>query len=224
MDNLPHVLLLLLILQRFDDTKWGHFAECSQSGVKMQEKNGVLVASFTPGGGDCQDKEIVFYPEDDRIRLAPTLIGRGTSVIGGRRGPASATTQPGDRRELQDGNDVVVKMYWPEEARMSEVEILKKAEEYSEKINPIKSHIPEMICYRDPKFVCSSTKRIRKFLGLPTGGCRRLQIIAFRRLRSIKELKEADMLAAYLECFFCEHKKIPPTHYVANVFVVINLM
>ena len=32
------------------------------------------------------------------------------------------------------------------------------------------------------------------------------------------------MLAAYLECFFCERKKISPTHHVVNIFVTINLI
>ena len=92
---------------------------------------------------------------------------------------------------------------------MSEVEILKKAKEHGKEIDFIGGHIPEMVCHRDPNFVCSSTKIIRQFLGLPTDGSRRLRVIAFQRLVSIKELKEKDMLIAYLQYFFCEyHGKI----------------
>ena len=207
MDDLPHVLLLLLILQRFDDTRWGYLAKRPQSRVKMQEKNGVLMASFVAGRGEGRDTEIVFYPEDDGIRLSTTLIGRGTNVIGGRRAPGPPTTQPGDARGLREGNDVVVKMYWPEEARMREVEILKKAEECGNRFDFIKNHIPEVVCHRDPEFLCGSTKVIRQFLGLPTDGCRRPRIVAFRRLRQIRELKERDMLTGYLECFFCEYRQ-----------------
>ncbi|KAF9643788.1 hypothetical protein BDM02DRAFT_3151168 [Thelephora ganbajun] len=60
-----------------------------------------------------------------------------------------------------------------------------------------------MVCHRDPKFLCSSTKTIRQFFGLATDGSRCLRIIVFRRLRPIKELKEKEMLTAYLQCFFC---------------------
>jgi hypothetical protein len=73
-----------------------------------------------------------------------------------------------------------------------------------EKIDLIGNHIPEMVCHLDPNFLCSSTKTIRQFLGLPTDGSRRLWIIAFPQLLSIKMLKEKDMLTAYSQCFFCE--------------------
>ena len=208
-DDLPNFLLLLLILQRFDDAKWVCFAECPQSRVKIDRRRDLLTASFTAGEGAVQETTIDFYPEDHAIRLQKKLVGRCTSVIGGRRGPAPDPTHPDDRRELRDGNDVVVKIYWPEEVRASEVDILKKAEEYGRKNDLIKKHIPEIVCHRDPNFPCSSTKTIRQFLGLPTDGCRRLRIIEFRRLQPITKLKEKEMLAAYLECFFCKHEKPP---------------
>ena len=171
----------------------------------------LLTVSFVADGEDGQRITIVFYPDDHEIYLGTTLIGRGTSVIGGRKGPPPDPTQLGDTSLLRRGNDLVVKIYWPEEKRTSEVEVLKKAKEYGEEIYFIGNHIPEMVCYRDPNFLCSSTKTIRQFLGLSTDASRRLRVIAFRRLRSIKELKEKDMLTAYLECFFCKYcRKTPP--------------
>ena len=206
-DDLPNFLLLLLILQRFDDAKWGCFAECPQSRLKIDRRRDLLTASFTAGGGAGQETTIDFYPEDHAIRRPTKLVGRCTSVVGGRRGPAPDPTHPGNRRNLRDGNDVAVKIYWPEEVRTSEVDILRKAEEYGRKIDFIKNHTPEIVCHRDPNFPCSSAKTIRHFLGLPTDGSRRLRIIAFRRLQPITKLKEKEMLAAYLECFFCKHGK-----------------
>ena len=61
------------------------------------------------------------------------LIGRGTDVIGGRMGPPPESTELGNVKKLQQENDLVVKTYWPEENRTSEVEILKKAREYGER-------------------------------------------------------------------------------------------
>ena len=212
-DDFPDFLLLLLIFQRFDDAKWGCFAECPQSKVKIDGRKDLLTASFTAGGGAGQETTIDFYPEDHAISLGTKLTGRCTSVIGGRTCPTPDPAHLGDRRELRDGNDVVVKIYWPEEAWTSEVDILKKAAEYGKEIDFIGDHIPEIVCHWDPNFRCSSTKTIRHFLGLPTDGCRRLRMIAFRRLRPIWELKEKEMLAAYLECFFCKHEKPPPPHY-----------
>ena len=204
MDDLPHFLLLLLVLQRFDDAKWGNFTECPQSGINVEPVNSLLTVSFVADAETGERIAVVFYPEDHEVYLGITLIGRGTSVIGGREGPPPESTQLGDTEKLREGNDLVVKSYWPEENRTSEVEILKKAKEYGEQIDFIGNHIPEMICHLDPDFLCSSTKTVRQFLGLPTDGSRRLRIIVFRRLVSIRALVEKDMLTAYLQCFFCE--------------------
>ena len=173
----------------------------------MEMKNEVSTASFVAAGPTGQEREIIFYPDADNIHLGTSLVGRGTSVIGGRTGPAPDDTQLHDRKKLRDANNIAVKIYWPEEARTSEVEILKKAEECGNRFDFIKNHIPEVVCHRDPEFLCGSTKVIRQFLGLPTDGCRRLRIVAFRRLRQIRELKERDMLTGYLECFFCEYRQ-----------------
>jgi hypothetical protein len=206
-DDLPHFLLLLLILQRFDDAKWGYFTECSQSGIKVEQEAKLLTVSFSVDAETGERITIVFYPDDHEIYLGTTLIGRGTSVIGGRRGPPPEPAQVRDTRNLREGNDLVVKIYWPEENRTSEVKILEKAKGYGEKIELIGKHIPAVVCHLDPNFLCGSTKTIRQFLSLPTHGSRRLRIIAFRRLRSIKKLKEKDMLIAYLQSFFCKYRE-----------------
>ena len=207
-EDLPHFLLLLLILQRFDDAKWGYFTECPQSGVRLEPMEKAVTYSFDADKATGERITVVFHPKHHNIHLGNTLIGRGTSVIGGRMGPPPESTELGNASKLREGNDLVVKTYWPEEKRMSEVEILKKAREYGEKIDFIGNHIPEMVCHLDPNFLCSSTKTIRQFLGLSTDGSRRLRMITFRRLLSIKRLKEKDMLTAYLQCFFCEHNEL----------------
>jgi hypothetical protein len=206
-DDLPHFLLLLLILQRFDDAKWGYFTECPDSGLKVGPGVRLTTVSFV-GDETGQDTEITFYPEEHEIYSGMTLIGRGTCVIGSRMGPPPETTELGyDTNALRGGNDLVAKIYWPEENRASEVEILKRARKYGEKINLIGDHIPEIIRHRDPNFLCSSTKTIRQFLGLSADGSRRLRVIVFRRLVPIRTLKENDMLTAYLQCFFCEYDR-----------------
>ena len=207
-DDLPRFLLLLLILPRFDDAKWGHFTKCPQSGVRMEQAKDPPTYSFivdTETGGRIT---IVFYPLDHAIYSGTTLIGRGTNVIGGRMGPPPDPKQFGDTSKVREGNDFVLKIYWLEESRMSEVEIIKKAKEYEEKIDFIGNCIPEMVFHLDPDFLCSSIKTIRQFLGLPTDGFRRLCIIAFRRLQPIRKLKEKDMLTAYSQSFFCEYDGI----------------
>jgi len=106
---------------------------------------------------------ILRYPNDHESYLGTTLLGRGTSVIGRRRGPP------------------------PEEDRASEAEILKKEKEYGEKVDSIGNRIPEMVCHPDPNFLCSSTKTVRKCL--PTDGSRRALIIIFRCLQPVGSQK-----------------------------------
>ena len=100
-----------------------------------------------------------------------------------------------------EGKNLVVRTYWPEENRTSEAEILKKAEvqEYGRKIDLI---IPEMDCHLDPNFLCSPTMDVRQCLGFSTDGSGHLRIIFFRDLQPIDELKEKDMLTAYLQYLF----------------------
>ena len=134
MDDLPHFLLLLLILQRFDDAKWGYFTKCPQSGVGTEQVNDPPTYSFIVDTETGERITIVFYPLDHEIYLGITLIGRGTSVVGGRIGPPPEPTQFGDTSKIREGNDLVVKTYWPEESRTSEVEILRKAKEYGKRL------------------------------------------------------------------------------------------
>ena len=172
----------------------------------LKEELAELTVDFVGDGeADGEKVRIVLYPFSHEIHLGVTLLGRGTSVIGGRKWPPHDLEKNTiEANELRDGNDLVVKFYWPEENGVSEVEILKKAKKYGENIAFIGNHIPEMVCHKDPIFVGSSTRTIRGFLGLSTEGSRRLRVIVFRRLVPIWELKEKEMLLAYFQCFFCE--------------------
>jgi hypothetical protein len=197
-EDLPHFLLLLLILQRLNGTRSGSFKDCPESGFYVQ---GDTVTAVFEGQGHT----FVFYPKHDKIRYADRkFTGRGTFVFGGREGPAPLEPLPHDVRKIQKGNDYVVKICWPEDDWTSEVDVLKKAREYGEETDLVRNHIPDMVCYLDPTWMCSSTKTIRHFLDLPTEGSRVLRIIVFRRLTAINALKEEQMLTVYLQCFFCE--------------------
>ena len=130
-DNLPHFLLLLLILQRFDDAKWGYFTECPQSGVISEPVQKLNTFSFGVDKETGERVTVVFYPDHHNIYYPGiTLIGRATSIIGGRMGPPPGPAEVCDMGKFREGNDLVVKTYWPEENQTSGVEILKKAREW----------------------------------------------------------------------------------------------
>ena len=70
---------------------------------------------------------MIVPPDDHGIYLGTTLIGHGISVIGGREGVPPVPTQLGYTSDLRAGNDLVVKIYWPDEHGTSELDTLKKA-------------------------------------------------------------------------------------------------
>ena len=176
-DDLPHLSLLLLILQRFDDAKWGYFTECPQSGMKVKPGAMSFTVSSVVDEETSQRIMVVLYPNDHEIYLGMTLIGRGTSVIGGREGLPPVPTQLGYTSNPRTGNDLVVKIYWPEEFGTSELDTLKKA--------------------KGGKFDFTDNPR------LPADGAHHLCI---RQLRPTKESKEKGTLAAYSQSFPCEYK------------------
>ena len=170
----------------------------------MEPVDKLPTASLVADAETGERTTTVCYPHDHRIYPGTALLGRGTSVIGGRRGPLPELGQLGNAEKLREGNGLVAETYWPE-SRTSEAKILRKAKEDGERIDFTGNHIPEMVCHLDPGFLCNSTKTICQFPGLPTGGPCRPRIIVFRRLRPIKDLKGKYMLTANLHCLFCKY-------------------
>lgn len=96
---------------RFDDVKWGCFTGCSQSRVNVAPEEKLLAVSFVADAEPGEGIAIVFYPDNHETYLGTALIGRGTSVIDGRMGPAPEPTQFGDTSKLREGNDLVLKIH-----------------------------------------------------------------------------------------------------------------
>jgi hypothetical protein len=198
LDNLPHFLLVLLIIQRFDPARWGFFTKFDKSEIKTKKDPHPKIFEATFGGDN-----ILIFPDDDPVYGGINLIGRSTSAAGARNDTGQAIkTESSD--QIRECNDLVVKFSWPNETRASEVTFIEKAREIGETNDLVKDHIPTMLGHIDPPFLTCSTKFIREFLGLGDEGARVLRIIVFRRLEEIKLLDNEDMLIAFLDCFFCE--------------------
>lgn len=199
MDHLPHFLLVLLILQRFDLARWGFSTEFPGSTIQPirdDRQTRILKAGFS-------GKSVIIFPYDDPIYGGIGLAGRSTAIVGARE----AHNPPRnliDSENIRKNNRLVVKFSWPEETRTSEVEFVRKAEVIG-KDNPlVGGHIPTMLGDIDPPFLTCSTRLIREFLSLDTTGARALRVIVFRRLLEIKYLDEKEMVIAFLDCMFCE--------------------
>ncbi|PPR06232.1 hypothetical protein CVT24_000623 [Panaeolus cyanescens] len=199
-ENLAHFLLLLLIFQRFNAARWGYGTE-SISRLKVFK------------GEDESDRrnfnkvEVFWYDESGtRVSLGfspmatlyhgVTLVGRGTTVMAGVRKTALLENQT---------KECVVKAYWPEEQRESEIVIMNRVAEIASKDAPhyVNGHVPVMIDSMEPSFPGSSTATIRAFLKLNTVGSRRFRLIAFERLHDLTTLSEEDLIKAFFQIMFC---------------------
>jgi hypothetical protein len=100
---------------------------------------------------------------------------------------------------------LVAKLYWPEEERESEVDILQKVYEIAKKDEKaeVKHHVPEFVWSH--KFEDLSTANIRRALGIDDvdKGRRVFYIIVFRELRPITRLSGDEFLSAWWQTVVC---------------------
>jgi len=195
-NNLPHFLLVLLIIQRFDLARWGFFTAFKGSNIyPIRDKHSayVLEATFIP------NTKIQIFLQDDPTHSGINLTGRSTGTAGAKAVDGQDTA-PSEC--IRDSNDLIVKFSWPEETRVSEAEIIEQAKQIGKNNRLVKDRIPTMLGSIDPPYLTCSTSLIRKFLGLDPSGARVLRIIVFRRLKELRYLDEDDMLIAFLDTFF----------------------
>jgi hypothetical protein len=101
---------------------------------------------------------------------------------------------------------LVAKLYWPEEGRKSEVDILQKVYEIAKKDEEVKvkHHVPELVWSR--MFENTSAANIRRALGIDvaeTGRRRVFCIIVFRELLPITKLSGDEFLSAWWQIVVC---------------------
>lgn len=108
---------------------------------------------------------------------------------------------------------MVAKLYWPEEARLSEPEILAKVHAIAERDSRVKGHVLDMVWIH--KFDETSTIHIKKALGTnhAAQGSRVFYIIIFRRLEPITTLSGPEFRDAWWQIAVCRCSFIfVPTH------------
>ncbi|KAF9043064.1 hypothetical protein BJ165DRAFT_219511 [Panaeolus papilionaceus] len=208
-ENLPHFLLLLLILQRFSLGRWGYAGNADNSGLAVETPQGdnpPLIATFaTPDKGP-----FYFQPQHDVIHAGTTLVGRGPWVIGGSKEKDDVEVVK-DSEWNEAHHPYVLKLSWPEASRKSEVEILEKIakihqqESGSDFGNLLNGHIPVVEAHLDPIFPGSNTGTIRYILveKYDGSGARQMRCIVFERLVPLSTLPEPLMVQGYIEAFLC---------------------
>ena len=75
-EHLPLILILLLVLQRFDHHQWGKISELTT------KDHSVLLHPVNMDGTLCKGEVgVIFHPED-KVHSRWSLLGRATTVVG----------------------------------------------------------------------------------------------------------------------------------------------
>ncbi|KAH7891074.1 hypothetical protein F5I97DRAFT_1799223, partial [Phlebopus sp. FC_14] len=211
-EDLPRFLVLLFAMQRFQDCHWGlnpnidpKFKPCSRSPTM----------TFHDQQGKETDIELELSSDERRTHFG--LNGRATNVF-----PATSET-------LSSEGPLIAKVFWAEESRKSEPDILQKVYEIAGNNNvkgrdDVEGHVPAMVCYQ--KYLHTSTALIRKRLGLNVNGSRVLYVIVFRKLESITALTGDDFLRAWWDTVRCHfvlwtngvrHRDVSPSNLMYRI-------
>ncbi|KAG2134053.1 uncharacterized protein EDB93DRAFT_1173291 [Suillus bovinus] len=190
--DLPRFLVLLLGMQRMGDEQWGHNPHFTHvPGVSCD----IVVG----------DVDLTLDLKSDTRITHFGLRGRATNVFSVR----SKYLSDIQKRDVcgNDSKELIAKLYWPEERRQSEDEILQNVYDIASKESTVKGHIPDMVWFH--KFDETSTAKIRRSLGIQDadaeGGSRVLYIIVFRKLIPITSLSGDDFLSAWWQVVLCHY-------------------
>jgi hypothetical protein len=134
----------------------------------------------------------------EKIRHHFGIAGRGTQMLH----VLSQSKDPRDVSKSLADLEIVAKLYWPEESRPGEGDVIKKAYEIAQHNEEVNGHLPELILSHD--FGEYSTKSIRVAFGIQSKGHRRMRLMLFVRLYPITDLIGEPFWRAFWECFRCK--------------------
>lgn len=200
-DDFPTFLVLLYAFQRLELEQWGLNAQLddrvrrAHSGTFERNKNNQEIVPAAPWAITIGSTKLI-ADLGSVLHSTLTLIGRGTVTF--------------QARVKGSGKMVVVKIYWPEEVRKNERDIILAAREAGGNNPDITDHLPTVIDWADFDF---RTGDVRKALDLEYSKAgvtqnRVLRAIVFTRLDAITTLSGGDFVQAWLECVRCEHHNL----------------
>ncbi|KAG1869234.1 hypothetical protein C8R48DRAFT_700775 [Suillus tomentosus] len=214
--DLPRFVVLLFIMQRMGYKQWGlHPLFEPEPGYE-----GEIIVEYEDDTEGHNKKRCIDLTLDLNSEKRTThfgLRGRATTLFPVKSKALSAL--PRRSHFLNESTELVAKLFWPEEARQSEPEILEEVYKIASADPDVLGHVPEMVWFH--KFEDTSTAIIRKALGIDDAGSRVLYIIVFRKLDPITTLSGEEFLLAWWEAVKCHralwtrgvhHRDISPSN------------
>ncbi|KIK32859.1 hypothetical protein CY34DRAFT_814033 [Suillus luteus UH-Slu-Lm8-n1] len=205
--DLPRFMVLLFIMQRMGYKQWGLHPLFEPE----PEYTGEIIVEYEEDNGNLnkqgQDKrksqkkhvDLTLNLKSPERKTHFGLRGRATTVFPVKSKALSAL--PRRPHSLNESTEFVAKLFWPEEARRSEPEILEEVYKIANEEDDVMGHVPDMVWFH--KFEETSTAIIRKALGIDDTGSRVLYIIVFRKLDPITTLSGDEFLLAWWEVVKC---------------------
>ncbi|KAG1796393.1 uncharacterized protein HD556DRAFT_299238 [Suillus plorans] len=203
--DLPRFVVLLFIMQRMGYKQWGlHPLFEPKPGYK-----GEIIVEYEDDTNK-DDRDNKGQDKTKRVDLTLDLRSEKRATHFGLRGRATTvfpvkskalSALPRRSHFLNKTNKLVAKLFWPEEARQSEPEILEEVYKIAKDDLDVLGHVPEMVWFH--KFEDTSTAIIRKALGIDDAGSRVLYIIVFKKLEPITTLSGKKFLLAWWEVVKC---------------------
>ncbi|OAX34813.1 hypothetical protein K503DRAFT_418192 [Rhizopogon vinicolor AM-OR11-026] len=174
---------LLYASQRFSLVDWGRNAD-----FKHDEKN---------------DSHKLIIDDVDLELHKDGMTHYGLKEYATNVFPVTSEKLANDNPDIaKDG--MVAKVFWAEEQRTSEPDILRKVYEIAEGQDDVKGHVPHLLWHHKFKEPMS---KIREALGVsePAEGSCVLYILVFRKLQPITELKGIEFFDAWRQCIMCHY-------------------
>ncbi|CUA75254.1 HEAT repeat-containing protein 1 [Rhizoctonia solani] len=195
-EDLPRFMVFLLAIQRFDITDWG-FNEKLDPTVSLRHSS-----STTPAAKPVQ---LEFDGTDQKFTIdfnfpfsANTLLHEVFSLRGNSTNVFKVTSNLKNNR-----SGLVAKLYWPNQDRLHEADIIKRAREDTELVDYLPCHFGS----RDIDPI--GTRRIRQELGIAETSPRPprlLRMMIFDELLPITELTGDKLIFAWLQCIRCHYR------------------
>jgi len=181
-------MVLLYALQRFSLADWGRHADFKED--KKSHK-------ITIGNVDLELQS----SHKDRVTHYG-LKGRATNAF-----PVKSKKLAEKHPDIAKAG-MVAKVFWDEQQRRSEPDILNRVYEIAEEQDSVKGHVPHLLWHH--KFT-EPTSEIREALGVsePKRGSRVLYILMFPKLQPITNLQGADFFNVWKQCILCTWFVVP---------------
>lgn len=181
--------MVLLAMQRFQNRHWGLNPHVDSRFGELSEASTTIIIPDQNGGQheivlDCS-KGISHYGLNGRATNVHSII----------------------RHNFPSKVKLVAKLFWCEESRISEPNVLKDVEKIAQKEADVRNHIPAMVFYH--VFVDSSTSIIRRSLSMHEPGSRILYFIVFEELMPITQLVGEPFLKCWWDAVRCEYPSMP---------------